>query len=115
MTDILTRLTAGLAGESPFTGPAAQAVVAKRLSSAAPRVSILRETVPAGVEAALAKALALTPADRFGTGLSSPRCWRIPGDDGHTERRERAGTAAHAGAGPLAPDAQHAAATRSGP
>jgi serine/threonine-protein kinase len=56
-----------LAGEPPFTGPSAQAVVAKRLSTPAPRISILRDTVPAAVEAALAKALARTPADRFPT------------------------------------------------
>ena len=56
-----------LAGEPPFTGQSAQAVVAKRLSTPAPRVSILRQTVPSHVEQALARALALTPADRFAT------------------------------------------------
>jgi serine/threonine-protein kinase len=56
-----------LAGEPPFTGPSAQAVVAKRLSTPAPRISILRDTVPAGIEATLNKALARTPADRWVT------------------------------------------------
>jgi Tol biopolymer transport system component len=56
-----------LAGEPPFTGPTPQAVLAKRLSTPAPRVSILRDTVPAAVEQALEKALARTPADRFAT------------------------------------------------
>ena len=56
-----------LAGEPPFTGPSAQAVVAKRLSTPAPRVSILRKTVPAHVEQALDAALALAAADRFAT------------------------------------------------
>jgi len=56
-----------LAGEPPFTGPSAQAVVAKRLSTPAPRVSVLRKTVPAHVEQALDAALALAPADRFPT------------------------------------------------
>jgi len=56
-----------LAGEPPFTGPSVQAVVAKRLATPAPRVSILRETVPEGVETAVAKALAKAPADRFAT------------------------------------------------
>ena len=56
-----------LAGEPPFTGPSAQAVVAKRLSTPAPAISILRDTVPAGIEAALNKALARTPADRWVT------------------------------------------------
>lgn len=56
-----------LAGEPPFTGPSAQAVVAKRLGTPAPAVSILRDTVPKSVEAALSKALARSPADRFAT------------------------------------------------
>ena len=56
-----------LAGEPPFTGPSVQAVVAKRLSTPAPRISILRERVPAHVEQALDTSLARTPADRFAT------------------------------------------------
>ena len=56
-----------LAGEPPFTGPSAQAVVAKRLSAPAPRISILRDRVPAHVEQALATALARLPADRYVT------------------------------------------------
>jgi serine/threonine-protein kinase len=56
-----------LAGEPPFTGRSAQAVVAKRLSTPAPRISILRDRVPAHVEEALDTALARAPADRFAT------------------------------------------------
>lgn len=56
-----------LAGEPPFTGVSAQAVVAKRLSSDPPPISILRDTVPAQVERALGVALARMPADRFAT------------------------------------------------
>ena len=56
-----------LAGEPPFTGPSAQAVVAKRLATPALRISILRDRVPAHVEEALEVALARTPADRFPT------------------------------------------------
>jgi len=56
-----------LAGEPPYVGASAQAILAKRLSEPAPRVSVLRETVPARVEAALSRALARTPADRFAT------------------------------------------------
>ena len=56
-----------LAGEPPFTGPSAQAVVAKRLSTPAPRISILRDKVPAHVEQALDTVLARTPADRYVT------------------------------------------------
>jgi TolB-like protein len=56
-----------LAGEPPFTGPTAQAVIAKRLSSEAPPVRRSRPTVSDGLDAAIRKALAVVPADRFGT------------------------------------------------
>jgi TolB-like protein/Tfp pilus assembly protein PilF len=56
-----------LGGEAPYLGSTPQAVVAKKLSEPAPRVSVVRDTVPAGVEGALARALARTPADRFRT------------------------------------------------
>jgi serine/threonine-protein kinase len=54
-----------LAGEPPYTGPSAQAVMAKHFTDQVPRIRRLRPTVPPGVEQALLKALAKTPADRF--------------------------------------------------
>jgi serine/threonine protein kinase/tetratricopeptide (TPR) repeat protein len=56
-----------LAGEPPFTGPTAQAIFAKRFAEALPRISVVRESVPAAVEAAIVKLLARAPADRFPT------------------------------------------------
>jgi TolB-like protein/tetratricopeptide (TPR) repeat protein len=56
-----------LSGEPPFTGSTPQAIIAKRLAEPAPRVSVVRDAVPPGVEAALSKVLARTPADRFVT------------------------------------------------
>jgi len=56
-----------LSGETPYTGPTPRAVLAKKWSEPTPRISVVRETVPAGVETALTKALAKTPADRFAT------------------------------------------------
>ena len=56
-----------LAGEPPFTAPTPQAIMAKKVYEPLPRISIVREAVPPGVEAALAKAMAKTPADRFAT------------------------------------------------
>ncbi len=53
-----------LAGEPPYTGPSAQAIIAKRFSEPVPHVSTLRE-VPAGVEATIRRALSRSPADRF--------------------------------------------------
>ena len=54
-----------LAGEPPFTGPTAQALIAKRLQGAAPKIGQARPSVPREVEQALTRALALVPADRF--------------------------------------------------
>ena len=54
-----------LAGEPPFTGNTVQAVIAKRLVETPPLVSTLRDTVPAHVDAAISRALARAPADRF--------------------------------------------------
>ena len=56
-----------LAGEPPFTGPTAQAVIAKMMSSPAPSVRRIRASVPEAVDLALQRALAPVPADRWGT------------------------------------------------
>ena len=55
-----------LAGEPPYTGPTAQAIIAKRLTEPVPHLRTLRDVSPA-VEAAVTKALAKAPADRFTT------------------------------------------------
>jgi len=54
-----------LAGEPPFTGPTAQSIIAKRLGGPPPKVSLLRPGLPAEVVAAVERALAVMPADRF--------------------------------------------------
>ncbi len=54
-----------LAGEPPFTGPNAQAIIAKVLTQPAPTVRRARELVHPAIDAALRKALARLPADRF--------------------------------------------------
>ena len=56
-----------LAGEPPFTGPSAQAVIARRLSQSAPSLRVVRPGIPESVDATLRRALALVPADRFAT------------------------------------------------
>jgi eukaryotic-like serine/threonine-protein kinase len=62
-----------LAGEPPFTGPTAQAVIARRFTETPRPLRELRETVPANVERAVAKALAKSPADRFGSAAEFGR------------------------------------------
>jgi serine/threonine-protein kinase len=54
-----------LTGEPPFTGPTAQAVVARVMTEEPRGITIQRKTVPANVEAAVVKALSKLPADRF--------------------------------------------------
>ena len=54
-----------LAGEPPFTGPTAQAIVARVLTDAPRSLRAQRQTVPTHVEAAVHKALQKLPADRF--------------------------------------------------
>jgi serine/threonine-protein kinase len=54
-----------LAGEPPYTGFTAQAIIAKRFTDPIPRVRRLRATVSPTMEQAIMKALATAPADRF--------------------------------------------------
>src|SRR4051812_30576118 len=56
-----------LTGDPPFIGSSVQAVVAKVLTEKPSPPSTVRDTVPAGVGAAVLKALAKLPADRFAT------------------------------------------------
>jgi Tol biopolymer transport system component len=56
-----------LVGEPPFTGPTAQAVIAKVLTDEPRPPTGQRKTVPPAIEAAVLTALAKLPADRFGS------------------------------------------------
>ena len=54
-----------LVGQPPFTGPTARAIMARHSLEAVPPIRIVRATVPEAVDAAITKALAKVPADRF--------------------------------------------------
>src|SRR5207245_2636415 len=54
-----------LAGEPPYTGPTAQALIAKMMVDPVPAIRRLRPTVPPGVDQALSKGLSKALADRF--------------------------------------------------
>src|SRR5256712_1305765 len=54
-----------LAGEPPYTGPSAQAVIAKRFSEPIPHVRTMREGVPEAIERVVTRALAKARADRY--------------------------------------------------
>jgi hypothetical protein len=54
-----------LVGEPPFTGPTAQAIIARVMTEQPRGLTIQRRTVPGQVEAAVQRALEKLPADRF--------------------------------------------------
>ncbi len=56
-----------LAGEPPFTGPTAQAIIARVMTEEPRSLAIQRRSVPEYVEAAVNHALEKLPADRFPT------------------------------------------------
>ena len=67
-----------LAGEPPYTGPSAQAIMAKRFSDPIPRVRRVRSAVPEVVEQCVLKALAPMPADRFATAAEFAEAFTGP-------------------------------------
>ena len=56
-----------LVGEPPFTGPTAQAVIARHSLDMVSPPSIVRSTIPDAVEGAVLRALSKVPADRYAT------------------------------------------------
>jgi eukaryotic-like serine/threonine-protein kinase len=56
-----------LSGVTPHTAPTTQALIAKLLTERPTRVRAVRSSVPPNIDAAVAKALEMTPADRFST------------------------------------------------
>ena len=58
-----------LAGDPPYVASTAQAIIAKVLTEKAPSVRVARPSVPAHVDAAIARALEKLAADRFATAL----------------------------------------------
>jgi eukaryotic-like serine/threonine-protein kinase len=69
-----------LAGEPPFTGPTAQAVLAKRVASEVPHVRRMRPSVPESVDQAVTRSLAPVPADRFPTAAEFARALQPTAD-----------------------------------
>ncbi len=68
-----------LTGEPPFAGRTLEAVVAKRLTNPTPSARFLRDTVPPPVDAAIRKAMARAPEDRFATVTEFAQALVAPG------------------------------------
>src|SRR5262245_35040295 len=59
-----------LAGQPPFVGPNAAAVIAKRFTEKPPSLRSFQAKLPAPLERAIDRALALSPDDRFATAAA---------------------------------------------
>jgi eukaryotic-like serine/threonine-protein kinase len=68
-----------LAGEPPFTGRTAQAILARRLMEPVPPLRAVRDSVPVHVEQAINRALSKSPADRFATARQFATALETPG------------------------------------
>jgi serine/threonine protein kinase len=67
-----------LAGEPPFTGATGQAVIAKLMTERPTALRVVRDTVPEGIENAVARALAKVSADRFRSAGEFAEALRAP-------------------------------------
>jgi serine/threonine protein kinase len=68
-----------LAGDPPFTGPSAQAVLAGHIARPVPDLRAVRAAVPERLERAITRALAKLPADRFASAEEFGRALAEPG------------------------------------
>ncbi len=71
-----------LAGEPPFTGPTAPAIIARVMTEEPRRLTMQRKTIPPHIEAAVTTALAKLPADRFQTAAQFGVALSRPGVSG---------------------------------
>ncbi|MGN6392373.1 MAG: protein kinase domain-containing protein [Gemmatimonadales bacterium] len=68
-----------LTGEPPFTGPTAQAIIARVMTEEPRSLTMQRKTVPPHVEAAVVTALSKLPADRFASAAQFGEALARPG------------------------------------
>jgi Tol biopolymer transport system component/tRNA A-37 threonylcarbamoyl transferase component Bud32 len=84
-----------LIGEPPFTGPSAQAIVAKVMTESPKELTAQRKSIPTGVSAAVAQALEKLPADRFNSAaefaaaLANPNATSIRTNVQHAQLKRR--------------------------
>ncbi len=70
-----------LAGEPPFSGPSAQAVMARVMTETPRPLTAVRPAVSPALAAAVAKAMAKTPADRFASAADLAKAISITSGD----------------------------------
>jgi serine/threonine protein kinase/tetratricopeptide (TPR) repeat protein len=59
-----------LTGQAPYAGPTAQAVLARKLVGAPPSARAVNPAIPPGLDACLARGLAVSPDERFATATA---------------------------------------------
>jgi serine/threonine-protein kinase len=79
-----------LVGEPPFTGPTAQAIVARVMTADTPALMAQRKSIPEHVEAAVLRALEKLPADRFASAAQFAEA--LVDERARSRRRSAAGT-----------------------
>ncbi len=79
-----------LTGEAPFTGATFEAILVKRFTQEAPRCSSRRADTPPACDAAVARALARDPAERFATAGEFAAALVAPGTPTATATAVRA-------------------------
>jgi eukaryotic-like serine/threonine-protein kinase len=84
-----------LTGEPPFTGRSVPALLARRLSGAAPSIRSVRPSVPEAVDDVIVRALAPAPAERFSTAEELRAALTAEQSEGRSVRRR-----VRSGAGP---------------
>jgi serine/threonine-protein kinase len=84
-----------LAGQPPFSGATAQAIVARHLADPVPPLRTVRSTVPKGVNEIVERSLAKAPADRYPNAIALLTAL-------NTARAESGGTAARVAPQPAA-------------
>ena len=67
-----------LCGEPPFTGPTAQAIIARVMTEEPRGLTIQRKSIPPAVEGAVRQALEKLPADRFATAAEFAAALKDP-------------------------------------
>jgi len=76
-----------LVGQPPFTGPTAQAIIARHSLDMVSPPSIVRGTIPEPMEDAILRALSKVPADRFATTALFAEALALPGTASGVRRR----------------------------
>ncbi|HET6681647.1 MAG TPA: protein kinase [Gemmatimonadaceae bacterium] len=66
-----------LAGQQPYAGPSAASIISQHVAAAIPSARTLRATVPPALDLVIRRAMAKSPADRYGTGAELAAALRV--------------------------------------